>query len=150
MQKYKTKKRTEKKLLLTPIKKDAWKWFSKFIRLRDALLTTGTKDMVKCFTCDALVSAWSRGGAQAGHFLDGRGNAVLFDEDLVHAQCLQCNFYRHGFKESYEPKMIALYGKDRVEGFRVQKREIKRYTAEDYEKIRDYYKEEFENMLENN
>lgn len=41
--------------------------------------------MVKCTTCDAVKHYKSM---QAGHFLAGRGNSILFENNNVHPQCL--------------------------------------------------------------
>ena len=66
------------------MKKKAWAEFSKYIRLRSA----DSNGMVKCVTCpdDEPKKHWKE--MQAGHFVGGRGNAVLFDEEIVYPQCL--------------------------------------------------------------
>lgn len=129
------------------IKKEAWSWFSKYIRLRDCLITMGSKKQGKCFTCNKV---FDFNKLQAGHFIDGRGNAVLFEEDLVHSQCIQCNYFKHGNKEAYEPRMLELYGKAKVDEFRQLRFTTKEYSREDYERIRDYYKEEYQDTYKGN
>lgn len=74
-------------------KAKAWKAFSKFIRLRDCILTTGTKEEGVCYTCG---KTFPIGKLQAGHLVHGRTNGVLFDEYIVKAQCYQCNIPRGG------------------------------------------------------
>lgn len=66
-------------------KANAWREFSRFIRTRDAIATTGDTDTLICCTCGKLIPFKQ---AQAGHFIAGRTNALLFDEDIVHGQCL--------------------------------------------------------------
>lgn len=129
------------------LKKDAWKWFSKYIRLRDALLTTGTKERVKCFTCDREIEIEK---SQAGHFIDGRGASVLFHEDLVHTQCYGCNVSKSGNKDAYTPRMIGLYGLKKVEEFWLLKNEVHQWTQEELEGIRDEYKETYKECYKNN
>ena len=69
-------------------KKKAWTEFSRYIRLRDCLKTTGNRDEGKCVTCNQTREYKN---LQAGHFIGGRNNAVLFQEEGVHAQCYSCN-----------------------------------------------------------
>lgn len=128
-------------------KKDAWTWFSKYIRLRDCLITTGTKEYGLCFTCGRRKHFKE---LQAGHFLDGRWNSILFEEDGVHAQCRQCNLFKSGNKEMYEPKMLKLYGAERVEELRALKNQTIRFTKEELIKLKEFYKSEYEDALENN
>jgi hypothetical protein len=75
------KKRTSPKVM----KAKAWKMFSTYIRLRDCLKTTGTLDKGVCITCGKLCDFKE---LQAGHYIGGRGNSVLFDEKIVNGQCL--------------------------------------------------------------
>ncbi len=46
---------------------------------------------------------------QAGHYIDGRNNTVLYDEKLVHPQCLRCNVFLKGNKVSYTVFMANKY-----------------------------------------
>ena len=85
-----------KKVKTTPrskAKDKAWKAFSDYIRLRDSLLTTGTPDNCICVTCSVRGdTSWKPYKAiQAGHAVGGRGNAVLFHEELANGQCGYCN-----------------------------------------------------------
>ncbi|KKT68112.1 MAG: hypothetical protein UW63_C0087G0007 [Candidatus Uhrbacteria bacterium GW2011_GWF2_44_350] len=145
------KKPTKKKTITkSKVKKEAWGAFSKYIRLRDGLISMGSKETGKCFTCGRVTPLFTLYGGQAGHFIDGRGNAVLFEEELVHLQCRQCNLFKHGNKEAYETKMVELYGSKKVEALKQLRHTTKEYTKEDYERIRDFYKEEFKGCYENN
>ena len=92
-------------------KKKVWKKFSEFIRLKECLETTGSPDFGVCVTC-SHVKPYKE--LQAGHFIDGRGNSVLFVEDLVHIQCYRCNCLMSGNKDSYTPYMIRRYGEEKV------------------------------------
>lgn len=85
----------------------AWNWFSKYIRLRDCLKTTKTKDMGVCYTCDKTIPFKA---SQAGHGISGRGNAILLDEDVVKLQCEQCNIYKSGNYEIFVSKLIKEHG----------------------------------------
>ena len=69
-------------------KKRAWDAFSKYIRLRDAIETTGTKETLLCCSCGKPYPAFGKGCAQAGHFVPGRTHSLLFRENGVSGQCL--------------------------------------------------------------
>jgi hypothetical protein len=73
------------------LKKKAWKAFSRFIRARDA----DKYGVVVCCTCNARLQ-YTDQTCQAGHFIGGRGNAVLFQENGVHGQCARCNKWGSG------------------------------------------------------
>ncbi len=65
-----------------------WQKFSRYIRIRDCLLATGKPNHGKCVTCGREYPITR---LQAGHFIPGRHDAVLFDFDGVHTQCYRCN-----------------------------------------------------------
>ena len=134
-----TKKSTKKKPTspYKAAKKLAWQWFSRYIRARDCLKTTGTPERGRCYTCD---TERSFGVLQAGHYIDGRNNAVLFSEIGVHAQCGQCNVYKYGNKVEYRRRMIRDYGTAKVEQLEAERcREVKFTTAQLLEKA-DHYR----------
>jgi hypothetical protein len=94
------------------LKAKVWKKFSEYIRLKECLETTGTLDYGICVTCN---KRFHYSELQAGHFIDGRSNSVLFVEDLVHIQCYHCNCVLSGNKDNYAPYMIKRYGIAQVE-----------------------------------
>ena len=115
--------------------------FSKYVRLRDALKTTGTHTHLRCCTCGKLVEALtSQHCADAGHFIPGRHNSVLFSERGVNGQCKQCNVYRDGNSAKYLDFMLKEYGQKEVDELLEQKNLTVKYTREDYDEIRDKYK----------
>ena len=93
-------------------KKAAWDAFSKMIRIRDALRTTGTTTHAACCTCDRVYPVER---LQGGHFLPGRHNAILFDEHNVHAQCHGCNMFKQGNSIKYFRFMQRTYGDAEIE-----------------------------------
>jgi hypothetical protein len=135
----------KKKVTLSKAKKDAWdKGFSPFIRLRDALRTTGTLEDLICITCDARTPYR---GSQASHFIEGRGNAVLFDEELVNGSCFACNIWKHGNMTQYTLRMIDLHGREWVDEKQQLRHVTKKYTVADYQEIERYYKERVKELL---
>jgi hypothetical protein len=89
------------------------------------------------------------GCIQAGHFIGGRHNAVLFNEDLVHGQCYHCNIGLKGNWVEYESAMISMYGRERVEEFKnlsKSRAESVKYTAADYMGIAEKYTKKADNL----
>ncbi len=92
--------------------KKLWPLFSKYIRLRDAIRTTNTKDWLRCCTCDKPYKAFGVGCAQAGHYIPGRRNSLLFEERNAHGQCYTCNVTLKGRPIEYRKFMEREYGWD--------------------------------------
>jgi len=92
---------TKKKKGITLIAK-AQEVFNKFIRERDK--------NKPCISCGAFHTL------QAGHFYSaGHHNALRFNEDNVHGQCLRCNYYLSGNLSNYRVNLIKKIGIQRVE-----------------------------------
>ena len=84
-------------------KECAWKAFAIFIKVRDCLFTTRTRDRGKCISCGFEFPIEK---LDAGHYISGRGGAVLFSEEGVHAQCKVCNGIKHGNQLHYRRAII--------------------------------------------
>lgn len=82
----------------------AWKKFSLYIRVRDCLRTTGTTMFGCCVTCGRK---YPIGKLQAGHFIPGRTDAILFAETQVYAQCYRCNCKLQGMWHMYYQFMLS-------------------------------------------
>ena len=121
-------------------KKKAWTIFSIYIRRKYA----DSNGYVRCVTCGAI-KHWKQ-GMQAGHFIDSRNNSVLFDERLVHPQCVGCNMFKRGNKVKYTLFMLKKYTQDEIEGFFALKYKIKKMTKADYEEIEKTYKRKVEEL----
>ena len=93
-------------------KKKAWTVFSKFIRTRDCLKTTGDPELGKCYTCDKV---YPIAKLQAGHGISGRTNVLLFNEDITKAQCAGCNVYKGGLYEVFVPRLIDEIGREKFD-----------------------------------
>jgi hypothetical protein len=137
-----------KKLSISKAKKNAWKQFSMYIRLRDSLKTVGNISQCKCITCGNIYPTFGRSCIQAGHFIPGRKNAVLFHEDLVHGQCQICNMWKKGDWVAYEQKMVEMYGREKVEEFKLLAFVTVKYTASDYSEIEEKYKKKVKEIID--
>ena len=132
-------------LTVQKLKKDLWKLFSIFIRLRD----TDKNGWGYCKTCQRTIF-WKRG--QAGHFLPGRTNTILFHEDLTHLQCYHCNIHLRGNSREYDKFMRKKYGNKKVEEFdKLGKyhKNIKQFTIQELQNLIISYKEKVKKLLEN-
>lgn len=134
----------KKQKTVSKTKDEAWKEFSKYIRLRDCLETTKSFYEGRCITCGKLFNFKQ---LQAGHFVPGRTNAILFNEDCVHAQCYRCNISLSGNLIEYYPYMLNKYGKKKVEKLKKLSRQIVQFKVVDLERIKEYYKDKYNNLL---
>lgn len=140
----------KKPLSLTKCKKNAWDAFSKYVRLRDAIKTTGDKDWVICVTCGRRLPAFGVGCAQAGHLIPGRGNSVLVDERFVNAQCYHCNYDLKGNWVPYRRKMVEEHGKESVEEAESKHGKVQKITAIQWLELAELYKKKYEELNSNN
>ena len=93
---------------VSTLKKKAWKLFSEWIRRRDS----DWRGMVACVTCGIIKDYKQQ---QAGHFIPGRRNSILFHERNVHAQCYGCNVMKQGNTVKYFRFMQKRYGDEVIE-----------------------------------
>lgn len=129
-------------------KDTAWKWFSKYIRLRDCLKTTGKKDRGKCVTCN---KEFPFKQLQAGHCIGGRNDSILFDEELVNAQCAECNrSVTHGGKggnyAKYHLWYIRKYGEEGFEEKIRLSNQIKKISGPEFREISDEYRLKYKEL----
>lgn len=127
-----------KKSPLELAKDAAWTEFSRFIRTRDCVITSGTLDSGVCVTCKR---EYPFKKLQAGHFIAGRTNAILLDEDLVHIQCFGCNMGRGGSHVEYFVYMEEVYGRDTIDIFRRRKGVSIKYDKDEWREFAHWYKE---------
>lgn len=131
-------------------KDKAWTAFSRYIRTRDCLRFTGTPDEGQCVTCNRF---YPYKKLQAGHFIQGRGNAVLFDERLVYSQCLGCNgnppMGKGGNYVEYFLFMEREWGRAKIDEFRDLKFQTVIYKEFDFVRIREEYDQKYHELLTN-
>lgn len=129
-------------------KDKAWEAFSIYIRTRDCLRFSGNPTDGRCVTC------WNEypfKKLQAGHFIPGRGNAVLFDERLVYTQCIGCNgnppYGKGGNYIQYFLFMEREWGRPMVDEFIALKNTTKIYKIHDFVALRQEFKDKTEALL---
>jgi predicted transcriptional regulator len=145
------KKKSEK----TPrqiAKEEAWKAFSTYIRTRDCIRFSGDPELGKCVTCNKALPFKK---LQAGHFIQGRGNAVLFDDRLVYTQCVGCNgnppFGKGGNYVEYFLFMLKEgYTPEELEEFNNLKKTTVKYQIHEFIELKEEFKTLTKELLKEN
>lgn len=128
----KEKKTTERKQLLETAKIV----FNRYIRERDK----GRR----CICCDKMLGA----DFQAGHYYSGGGHSnVLFDEDNVHGQSLECNMAKAGNNTEYGVRLEKLLGEDELSLLRSRAYEPKRWEVDELKRIIETYKRKYNELV---
>ena len=127
-------------------KKKLWTVFSEYTRVRDALRTTGGIEKLRCCSCGKLYPAFGIGCAQAGHFIPGRHNAVLFDPMGVHGQCYNCNVTLKGNWVGYLDFMHKNYGRPATDDLIAKSKLVVHFTPDELVEWLNLYKALVKNM----
>ena len=125
------------------LKSELWPIFSKYIRTRDCLETTGCASFGLCITCSKRYHIKL---LQAGHFIPGRHNANLFSEKGTHAQCYNCNINLRGNTLEYRRQVIRLYGEGADVELEAEDEEIKQFSREELLGLKVYYTEKIKEL----
>ena len=140
-------------------KKRAWKWCSKFIRLRDALAYCKSvgidprayrvEDLpIICCTCSRVRSFRQM---DAGHFISrgsGGSSGVYFDERNIHAQCKLCNSFHQGRALEYLNFMKEKYGQETINELRKLNKLTRKKGIVELRAFALHYKNLYNELLE--
>ena len=118
---------------ISKLKKELDKWFSLYIRLREATPT----GMIKCFTCSAIKHY--KQGMQCGHFMSRRYMATRYSE-FLEPQCVKCNMFEQGMQYVYGKNLDIKYGEGTAEKLQQLARTSFKITRVEYEENIRYYK----------
>ena len=118
-------------------KAKAWTEFSRYIRTRD----TVSHGHGICCTCNKPYPTFGVGCMQAGHYVAGRINAILFEEHGCHAQCYNCNINLKGNTLNYRLFMDDKYGRKERERIEQLRFKTIKFSPAEMEAIRDKYVE---------
>lgn len=77
---------------------------------------------------------------QAGHGLSGRGNSILFDEELVRVQCVSCNIFKGGNYDIFHAKLIKENSLKWFNDKLKLKHTTKQFTRKELEELYEKYK----------
>jgi len=125
-------------------KKTLWRWFSRYIRLRDS----NEKGICACITC-GREHKWNDGLLDAGHFeAKNKGNSIYFDEQDVNGQCRYCNKWLSGNLAVYRVKIDEKWGAGTADRLAIKARETKSFTEKELIEKINYYKIEVKKLLQ--
>tara|TARA_R110002020_G_scaffold10145_6_gene39282 strand:- start:142 stop:546 length:405 start_codon:yes stop_codon:yes gene_type:complete len=124
---------------ISKLKKELDKWFSFYIRLREAT----DYGMAQCFTC-GKVDHYKK--LQCGHFQSRKHMSTRFDEKNCQVQCVACNMFRSGEQYRFGLHLDSKYGDGAAEELEVVSRFTIKMTRLDYEEKITYYKTLVKNL----
>lgn len=128
-----TKKKPKKRKKSTA-KASAWKWMSRYIRMKAA----DQNGYAECVTCGA-VKHWK--DLDAGHFHSkNKGNSAFFLEENVHCQCVTCNRFQDSNGPRFSVYMREMYGDEFLESLDFQVHQVVKHSLADLEDFERYYK----------
>ena len=125
---------------ISKLKKELDKYFSLFIRLRDAT----AEGLVQCFTCSRI--SHYKSGMQNGHFQSRRHHSTRWDETNCQVQCVKCNMYEQGEQFKFGMALDGKYGEGTSEELEFLSRTIMKVSRIDYEEKISYYKDLVEKL----
>ena len=121
------------KKTISKLKKELDKWFSLYIRLREAT----DEGLVQCFTCGKV--SHYKSGMQNGHFQSRKHLATRWDEENCQAQCVGCNMFKAGEQYKFSIALDSKYGEGKAEELELLARTIMKVCRIDYEDKISYY-----------
>ena len=122
------------KKTISKLKKELDKWFSLYIRLREA----NEYGMIQCFTC-GIVRGY-KDGMQNGHFQSRKHLATRFDEENCQVQCIKCNMFSQGEQFKFGIHLDSKYGEGKAEELEFLARTTLKISRVEYEEQISYYK----------
>ena len=128
------------KKTVSKLKKELDKWFSLYIRLRDAT----DEGLCQCITC-GKVSHYKK-GIQNGHFQSRRFMSTRYDEKNCSSQCVACNMFRGGEQFRFALALDSKYGEGTAQELEFLSRLTVKFTRGDYEDKIRYYKSAVEKL----
>ena len=118
---------------ISKLKKELDKWFSLYIRLRDAT----DEGMVQCFTSGRV---YHYKNIHAGHFMSRRCLSTRWCEINVQPQSAADNLFAQGEQYKFGLNLDAKYGEGTAEELQFKARQTIKLSRIDYEEKITYYK----------
>jgi len=118
---------------ISKLKKELDKWFSLYIRLRDAT----DEGMVQCWTSGRV---YHYRNIHAGHFISRRHLATRWCEINVQPQSAADNLFGQGEQYKFGLNLDAKFGEGTSEELQYKARQTVKLSRIDYEEKISYYK----------
>ncbi len=119
--------------------KTADKWFSKFIRVRDA----DDNGIVTCISCPTK-KHWEN--MDCGHFIKRKHMSLRFSEINNNGQCRNCNWLLQGNDIEYAKGIIKKYGEGILDLLLATKNRTLPMGRFELKHIADYYRMKFNQL----
>ena len=116
------------------------KWFSRFIRLRDA----DNDGMGRCITCGRINEVKYM---DCGHFIKRQHTATRFNEFNCQLQCKHCNAFEQGRDVEFREAIVRKYGESTVLLLESSKRSNSKLGAVELNYLADLYKVKTNELL---
>lgn len=120
------------------LKKDADKYWSQYIRLRDS-----QDGMCECITCGVQKPIKEM---QCGHFVRRSVNKLRYNELNTNAQCVGCNMFKAGELYLYGKALDLKYGDGTADDLQAQRFDTHKLTIQELEEIIKYAKDYIKEM----
>jgi hypothetical protein len=124
---------------ISKLKKELDKWFSLYIRLRDAT----DEGLVQCFTSGRV---YHYKQIHAGHFISRRCLATRWCEVNVQPQSAADNLFGQGEQYKFGLRLDSKYGEGTAEELELKSRQTVKLSRVDYEDKISYYKDAVKNL----
>tara|TARA_R110000822_G_scaffold186460_1_gene325481 strand:+ start:514 stop:924 length:411 start_codon:yes stop_codon:yes gene_type:complete len=118
---------------ISKLKKELDKWFSLYIRLRNA----DDNGNNQCCTC-GTIDNWKK--LQCGHFVSRKHLATRFNEMNCFPQCVSCNIFKYGEQWKFGKFLDRNLGEGVSEELVILGHTIFKISRIDYEEKITYYK----------
>ena len=128
------------KKTISKLKKELDKWFSLYIRLREA----NEYGFCQCFTCGVV--RHYKDGMQNGHFQSRKHLSTRFDEDNCQVQCIKCNMFSQGEQFKFGLNLDAKHGEGFAEELEFLARKTYKISMAEYVNNISYYKRIVNNL----
>ncbi|MGA1706377.1 MAG: recombination protein NinG [Candidatus Nanopelagicaceae bacterium] len=115
-------------------KAKADKYFSEYIRLRDA----DSDGIATCCTCGKR-DHWKQ--MDAGHFITRDRLATRYHEQNCHAQCRLCNRFQGGHQYKHAKHVEEMYGRDVPQEILELSQQVTKYSQTEFELHAERYRE---------
>lgn len=118
-----------KKKTVSKAKKETDGVFSKYIRLKYA----DPDGFVSCITCG--LRKRYKDGMQAGHYVTRTCNQLRYSEKNVYPQCIGCNLFKEGVKDTYALFLIDNFTVKRLRWLAKEKQKTRQFTVSELEEM---------------
>lgn len=131
----------KKQKSLPKLKKELWKWFSLYVKLKYSL----DGENCRCYTCGKPLKIGTS-NCHAGHYLNKTAYpALYFNENNVRPQCgMPCNGPRQGSPIEFREHLISEIGLEDVHDLERRRHDIIKWVRSNYMEKIEYYRGKIE------